>query len=78
MKINNFHITISGNYDDAAFRCTLDVLNADKVYFSSDYPFERMEDASGWFDNTTVINGEERLRIGRTNAIELFGLDLQD
>jgi gamma-resorcylate decarboxylase len=72
----NFHLTISGNYNDAAFRCTLDMFDNDKVYYSSDYPFERMEDASDWFDNTTVINDDERKKMGRSNAIKLFKLDI--
>jgi 2,3-dihydroxybenzoate decarboxylase len=70
----HFHITVSGNFNDAAFRCTLDMLGADRMYFASDSPFERMQDAADWFDNTTVIDDDERLRIGRTNAIGLFGL----
>ena len=72
----HFHITTSGNFNDPAFRCTLDVLGKDRVYFSADYPFERMEDAADWYDATDVITDEERVRIGRTNAIELFKLDL--
>ena len=70
----NFHITVSGNYDDAPFRCTLDVLDQEKVYFSSDYPFERMQDASGWFDGTAVITEEVRAAVGRRNATRLLGL----
>jgi 2,3-dihydroxybenzoate decarboxylase len=72
----HFHITTSGNFNDAAFRCTLEVLDPDKVHFSSDYPFERMEDAAEWFDGTAVISDEQRRRIGRGNAIDLFKLDL--
>ncbi len=71
----HFHVTVSGNFNDAAFRCTVDVLGTDRLYFSSDYPFERMEEAAEWFDNTPVIDEDERLRIGRGNAIRLFGLD---
>lgn len=74
---DHFHITCSGNFDDAAFRCTLDVIDNDKVYFCSDYPFEKMEDAAEWYDNTGVINDEQRRRIGRGNAIRLFKLDLE-
>ena len=73
---DHFHITTSGNFNDPAFRCTLDVMGADRVYFSVDYPFERMESAADWFDTTTVITDEERVQIGRTNAIELFKLDM--
>jgi hypothetical protein len=35
-----------------------------------------MQDAANWFDNTDVITDEERLQIGRKNAIELFKLDM--
>jgi len=70
----NFHITVSGNFNDAAFRCTLDELGPDQLYFSSDYPFERMQDAADWFDNTPVIDDALRQRIGRDNAARLFRL----
>jgi 2,3-dihydroxybenzoate decarboxylase len=72
----HFHITTSGNFNDAAFRCTLDMLDHDKIYFSADYPFEKMEDAADWFDATEVISADEKRRIGRDNAIRLLGLDL--
>lgn len=74
----HFHITTSGNFDDAAFRCTLDVLDRDHVHFSADYPFEKMQDAADWFDATGVVTAEERRKIGRGNAIKLFKLDLPD
>jgi 2,3-dihydroxybenzoate decarboxylase len=73
----HFHITTSGNFNDPAFRCTLDVIGRDRVYFSADYPFEKMEDAADWYDATSVISEQERMQIGRTNAIELFKLDLK-
>lgn len=68
------HITVSGNFNDAALRCTIDELGTEQLYFCADYPFERMQDAADWFDNTTVINDEQRLAIGRNNAIKLFKL----
>jgi 2,3-dihydroxybenzoate decarboxylase len=74
----HFHVTTSGNFNDAAFRCTLEVLDNDKVYFSSDYPFERMEDAAAWYDSTAVVSEQQRHKIGRTNAIKLFKLDLDE
>ena len=74
--LEHFHITTSGNFSDPAFRCTLDVMGGDRVYFSVDYPFARLEDAAGWYDATTVISDAERLQIGRYNAINLFKLDL--
>ncbi len=73
----HFHITTSGNLNDPAFRCTLETIDNDKVYFSADYPFERMEDAADWYDATPVITAEQRRKIGRTNAIRLFKLALK-
>jgi gamma-resorcylate decarboxylase len=73
---DHFHLTTSGNFNDPAFRCTLEVMGKERVYFSADYPFEAMEDAAEWFDATTTISDEERRQIGRENAIRLFGLDL--
>ena len=73
----HFHITTSGNFNDPAFRCTLETIDNDKVYFSADYPFERMEDAAKWYDASKVISEEQRKKIGRTNAIRLFKLNLK-
>ena len=74
--LEHFHVTTSGNFSDPAFRCALDVMGRDRVYFSADYPFARLEDAAGWYDTTAVISDEERLQIGRNNAINLFILYL--
>jgi predicted TIM-barrel fold metal-dependent hydrolase len=73
----HFHITTSGNFNDPAFRCTLETIDNDKIYFSADYPFERMEDAADWYDATKVISDEQKKKIGRTNAIKLFKLALK-
>jgi len=67
-------VTTSGNFCDATFRCALEMLGKDRLYFCTDYPFERMDDAAQWFDSTDVISDEDRLQIGRQNAIDLFKL----
>jgi 2,3-dihydroxybenzoate decarboxylase len=71
----NFHITTSGNFSDAAFRCAVEVLGVDKVSFSADYPFERMEDGAEWFDRTEVVTGADKDRVARGNAIKLLKLE---
>lgn len=71
----NFWITTSGNFCDATLRCVIDMLGTEKLCFSSDFPFERMADASNWFDSTSVITEEQRQDIGRNNARHLFKLD---
>ena len=74
--MDNFHVTTSGNFCNPAFKCCLEVMGVERMLFSADYPFERMSDASEWFD-AAPMSDEERLAIGRTNAIKLFGLDLK-
>lgn len=74
--LDHFYITTSGFFDDPAFRNTLEVMGTDRLFFSADYPFERMQDASDWYDATSIVSDEDRVKIGRTNAIELFNLNL--
>ena len=71
----NFHLTTSGQFHDTPFHCALAEMGAARLMFSVDYPYEEMAPAAAWFDNTKLSDAD-RLRIGRTNAIELFKLDL--
>ena len=71
----NFHMTTSGNFSDPTLQCAVAEMGVDRMLFSVDYPFEDTVDAATWFDNTE-LSDEDRLRIGRTNAIKLFKLDL--
>jgi 2,3-dihydroxybenzoate decarboxylase len=72
----HFYVTTSGNFCDPSFQCALEVMGVDRMMFSADYPFEKMEDAATWFDKTPLSDAD-RLRIGRTNAIKLFNLNLK-
>lgn len=74
--LDHFLVTTSGFFNDPAFRNTLDVMGKEKVFFCADYPFERMEDASTWFDSSPVVSEQDRLAIGRENALALFDLPL--
>ncbi len=71
----NFYLTTSGQFHDTAFHCALAAMGPSRIMFSVDYPYEDMEHAAAWFDNTALADADRR-RIGRTNAIELFKLDL--
>jgi predicted TIM-barrel fold metal-dependent hydrolase len=42
--------------------------------FSADWPFENIDHAARWFDSCP-ISENDRLKIGRTNAMRLFKLD---
>jgi predicted TIM-barrel fold metal-dependent hydrolase len=72
----NFHITTSGNYHTPSLLGAMLELGADRVMFSTDYPFERMRDAAEWFD-ALAISEADRLKIGRTNAATLLRLSDQ-
>ena len=71
----NVHLTTSGQFDDTAFRCALAAVGAERLMFSVDYPYEDMEHAARWFDGTELAEAD-RMRIGRTNAVDLLKLDI--
>jgi gamma-resorcylate decarboxylase len=69
----NFHITTSGNFHTQALLDSLLVIGADRIMFSTDWPFENIDHAADWFDACPISEGD-RLKIGRTNARRLFKL----
>jgi len=71
----NFHMTTSGNFRTQTLIDTMLEVGADRVLFSTDWPFENVDHAAQWFDAAS-ISETDRLKIGRTNAIKLFKLDL--
>jgi len=73
---SNVHITTSGNFHDNTLRCALAEMGVERTLFAIDYPMEEMALGAGWFDNTPVLSEQDRIRIGRANAIKLFKLKL--
>lgn len=71
----NSYLTTSSQFHDTAFRCALAAVGASRIMFSVDYPYEEMSAAAAWFDHTSLSEAG-RMRIGRTNAMELFRLEL--
>ena len=72
---NNFYLTTSGNFRTQTLIDAMLEIGADRILFSTDWPFENVDHAAIWFD-TASISEPDRLKIGRTNAIGLFGLPL--
>ena len=72
---NNFYLTTSGNFRTQTLIDGLLEVGADRILFSTDWPFENVDHAAHWFDSASISEAD-RLKIGRTNAIELFNLDL--
>ena len=44
----NFYITTSGNFRTAALVNAINEIGANRIMFSADWPFERLEDATAW------------------------------
>ena len=70
----NFYLTTSGNFRTQTLIDAILEIGADRILFSTDWPFENVDHASVWFDATTISEAD-RLKIGRTNARALFKLD---
>ena len=71
--LENFHITTSGNFCTPALVNAITELGADRVMFSTDWPFENVDHAAKWFD-ACEIGEADRRKIGRDNAVKLFKL----
>ncbi len=70
----NFHLTTSGNFRSQSLIDAILEIGADRVMFSTDWPFENIDHAAIWFDNAPISEAD-RLKIGRTNAMKLFKLE---
>jgi 2,3-dihydroxybenzoate decarboxylase len=70
---DNFYITTAGNFRTQALINAILEIGADRILFSTDYPFEDVREAAEWFDATS-ISERDRRKIGRENAIALFQL----
>lgn len=70
----NVHVSTSGQFHDPPLHLAIAELGAERVMFSIDYPYESMEQGCAWFDGADLSDAD-RLAIGRTNAVSLFGLN---
>jgi gamma-resorcylate decarboxylase len=71
----NFYLTTSGNFRTQTLIDAILEIGADRILFSTDWPFESVDHAANWFDQSSISEGD-RIKIGRTNAIKLFKLSL--
>jgi gamma-resorcylate decarboxylase len=71
----NFYLTTSGNLRTQSLLDALLEIGADHLMFATDYPFEDIGLAADWL-GTTSISDNDRLKIGRLNAINLFKLKI--
>jgi predicted TIM-barrel fold metal-dependent hydrolase len=71
----NFYLTTAGNFRTQTLIDAMLEIGADRILFSTDWPFENIDHAANWFDRAS-ISENDRIKIGRTNAIKLFKLSL--
>jgi gamma-resorcylate decarboxylase len=69
----NVWLTVSGNFHTPTLVDAMTEIGSDRIMFSTDWPFENVDHAAGWFDTADISEGD-RTKIGRTNALELFKL----
>jgi 2,3-dihydroxybenzoate decarboxylase len=69
----NFYVTTSGNFSDQALICALLTIGADRILFSTDYPYEMMAPAARWIERAPISENDRR-KIAYANASILFGV----
>jgi hypothetical protein len=69
----NFHLTTSSNFRTQTLIDAMLEIGADRILFSTDWPFENIDHAADWFDAASISEAD-REKIGRTNARRLFKL----
>jgi gamma-resorcylate decarboxylase len=70
----NFVLTTSGNFRTQTLIDAILEIGADRLLFSIDWPFENIDHATDWFDSAS-ISEDDRLKIGRLNAMRLLKLE---
>lgn len=69
----NIWMTTSGMCADAPLRCAIDMVGADRIMFSVDYPFEHPKEAGDWIE-AAPLSEAERTLVCHQNARALLGL----
>ncbi len=70
---DNIYVTPSGIFDYPQLRFCLDVLGADRIIHSVDYPFILNDEALAFIENAPITKSEKEL-IAYKNAKRLFGI----
>jgi predicted TIM-barrel fold metal-dependent hydrolase len=70
---SNFHFTTSGTFSYPPLKCLLEVIGAERVMFSVDYPYSRNEEGRD-FITLAPIDEADREKLAYRNAERLLGL----
>jgi uncharacterized protein len=71
----NIHVTSSGMLQERLLRHALDFTSADRVLFSTDYPFHRPDAAAVQQFLAAIPEASDRSRIASGNATAQFRMD---
>lgn len=77
---NNIYLTTSGHFCTEAVKFVAGYVGSDRLLFSVDSPYERVEDGTRWYDEdeaalSEALGGRQGyLDVGRENAKKLFRL----
>jgi predicted TIM-barrel fold metal-dependent hydrolase len=63
----NFMVTTSGNYLEAAFRCTRDALGMESIMLGTDYPFDNPAECLAFLEGL-ALSGEDKFALYEGNA----------
>jgi predicted TIM-barrel fold metal-dependent hydrolase len=70
----NFYVTTSGAFRTQAVVNTILEMGANRILYSTDYPYESMVECEEWF-RSVDISLEDQIKIGRLNTMKLFKLE---
>jgi uncharacterized protein len=72
--LHNFHITTSGFFTDPPLLLALQVVGADRIMFSVDYPFSTNEQGRAFLDHASISPADKE-KISHLNAERLLRLE---
>jgi predicted TIM-barrel fold metal-dependent hydrolase len=72
--LHNFHMTTSGFFTDPPLLLALQVVGADRIIFSVDYPFSANEQGRAFLDHASISPADKE-KISHLNAERLLGLE---
>ncbi|OXA77425.1 hypothetical protein SAMN05444397_11118 [Flavobacterium aquidurense] len=70
---NHVHITPSGMFTMPLFKCALEMMGADRIMFSVDYPYVGNEGARAFLENAPISESDKE-KIAHGNAEKLLNL----
>lgn len=75
--LNNVYVTPSGMFNLAQLQNTIEMMGADRIIYSADYPYYPNEGAREFLENAP-ISREAKEKIAYKNAMKLFKLNISN